>query len=436
MSKHLNLGLFIRAHGHHLAAWRSPGTPADAGVNLSHYRRIAQTAERGKLDFIFLADSVGVRASEQPMDAFRRSAHIAHFEPITLLSALSGATERIGLAATASTTYNEPYSIARQFASLDLLSEGRAAWNVVTSNGIGEAANFGRDPHLEHALRYHRAEEFLDVVKALWDSWEDDAFIWDKKSGLVFDPDKLHMPHHNGEHFSVRGPLNVSRPPQGHPVIIQAGGSGPGRDLAARTAEVIFAVHANLGDAQTFYSDIKERVQRAGRSPGHLKVMPGLCPIVGSSRAHAQERYEALQELLDPGLAVSQVSNLLDMDLSGYPLDGPVPELTGTTASKTRLKLLTDVARQEGLTLLQLARRISGTRGHYQLIGTAADIADEMQAWFEGSAADGFTIMPADLPHGLDEFIDGVVPELQRRGLFRTEYAGRTLREHLDLPRP
>ncbi|MEC5386421.1 LLM class flavin-dependent oxidoreductase [Uliginosibacterium sp. H3] len=436
-AKQLALGLFIRAHGHHLAAWKQPNVPNEAGLTLAHYRNIVTTAERAKLDFVFLADSMGVRASVQPDAAFERTPHLTHFEPITLLSALATFTQHIGLVATASTTYYEPFHVARLFASLDYLSGGRAAWNVVTSNGVGEAENFSAQAHPKHDARYARAIEFLDVVKKLWDSWEDDAFTWNENSGVVFDKSKLHQPNHVGEHFSVAGPLNVSRPPQGHPIIVQAGGSGPGIELAALTADVVFAVHPTLADGQAFYSKLKGRLSDAGRDPASLKIMPGIFPVVGRSRAEADEKYAQLQESLDPVLAISQLSNLLDgVDLSGYPLDGPVPDLPGTNASVTRLKVLRETAERDGLNLLQLAQRIAGSRGHHQVFGTAADIADRMEEWFHKEAADGFNLLPATLPGGLEDFAELVVPELQRRGLFRTEYSGASLRENLGLSRP
>ncbi|CAN5409886.1 LLM class flavin-dependent oxidoreductase [soil metagenome] len=435
--RQLALGLFVRAHGHHLAAWKQPDVPFEAGLTLSHYQRIAATAERARLDFMFLADSMGVRASVQPPEAYARTPHLTHFEPITLLSALAATTSHLGLVATASTTYYEPYHVARLFASLDHLSNGRAAWNVVTSNGVGEAENFTADGHPKHDARYSRAVEFLEVVNKLWDSWEDESFLWDTASGIVMDTDRVHPPKHRGEHFTVAGPLNVSRAPQGHPIVVQAGGSGPGMDLAAKTADVVFAVHPSLADGQRFYSDLKGRTANAGRDPDTIKIMPGIFPVVGRSRAEADEKYARLQEQLDPVLAIAQLSNLLDgVDLSPYPLHGPMPVLPGTNASLTRMKALRETAERDNLTLLQLAQRIAGSRGHHQVFGTAADIADRMEEWFTKEAADGFNVLPATLPGGFDDFTELVVPELQRRGLFRTEYSGNTLRDHLGLAKP
>lgn len=435
--RRLALGLFVRPHGHHLAAWRAPGTPAGRELDPHYFRWIARRAEEARFDFVFLADSMGVRASRQPDEAFRRTGHVAHFEPITLLSALAGATERIGLIATASTTYYEPFHIARLFGSLDHLSGGRAGWNIVTSNGIGEAENFGRARHPDREARYRRAHEVLAVVKRLWDSWEDDAFVWDKASGVAFDLAKLHRADHVGEHFSVRGPLNLPRPPQGYPVLVQAGGSEEGRDFAAATAEVIFSVQTEIEPAQAFYRDIKQRAAELGRDPRQLLVMPGLCPVIGRSRAEAREKHERLQALLDPELGISMVSNLLDgVDLSACPRNEPLPPVATTNASRMRLDALMRMSEQEGLTLADLARRVAGTRGHHQVFGTPSDIADRIEKWLEADAADGFNVMPAQLPDDLEAFRTLVMPELQRRGLLPSTYSGSTLREHLGLRRP
>lgn len=423
--------------GHHVAAWRHPDAQADGGLNFQHYRQIAQTAERGKFDMIFLADNLAVRNWDQKTEALSRSGHLVHFEPLTLLSALSVVTERLGLVATASTTYNEPFHIARKFASLDHLSGGRAGWNVVTSATEAEAQNFNRDKHMEHTLRYERAREFVDVVTKLWDSWDDDAFLRDKESGVYFAPDKLHIPNHEGKHFSVRGPLNVARPTQGYPVIIQAGASQDGQEFAAQTAEVIFTAQQTLAEAQAFYSDVKGRLAKYGRSPDHLKIMPGVFPVIGKTEQEALDKYEQLQELIDPQVGLALLSGLVGgVDLSGYPLDGALPDLPDTNLHKSRLKLVSDLARRENLTIRQLYLSIAGGRGHRTILGTPEQIASQLEDWFVNAGADGFNIMPPYLPGGLDEFVDLVVPELQRRGLFRTEYEGSTLRENLGLPRP
>lgn len=434
--KQLRLGAFLMSSGHHLAAWRYPDARADGGLSFEHFKQVAQTAERGKFDMIFFADGVAVR-DRGNIEALSRAGHVAHFEPLTLLSALSVVTERIGLAATVSTTYNEPYHLARKFASLDYLSGGRAAWNLVTSATNAEAQNFNRDKHPDHTPRYQRAREFVEVATKLWDSWEDDAFLRDKESGLYFDPDKLHIPNHKGEHFSVKGPLNVARPPQGYPVVIQAGSSEDGKNLAAQTAEVIFTAQQTLEDAQAFYADVKGRLAQYGRSPEHLKIMPGIFPVIGRTEQEAKEKFEQLQELIHPSVGLGLLSGLVGgVNLSNYSLDEPLPNLPDTELAKSRLKLVKDLAQREQLTIRQLYLAIAGARGHRQIVGTPEYIADQLEEWFINEGADGFNIMPPYLPGGLDEFVDLVIPELQRRELFRTEYEGRTLRENLGLPRP
>jgi N-acetyl-S-(2-succino)cysteine monooxygenase len=431
----LRLGAFLMATGHHVAAWRHPQAQADGGVNLRHYAAIARTAERAGFDMMFLADSAAVWDASP--EALSRMARADHFEPLTLLSAIAAVTERIGLVATVTTTYNEPYHVARKFASLDLLSGGRSGWNLVTSANEAEAYNFGRDQHVLHADRYDRAREFAEVVTGLWDSWEDDAFLRDKESGRYFRPEKLHVLNHVGKHFRVRGPLNVARSPQGRPVLVQAGSSEAGKDLAAETAEVVFTAHQTLADAKAFYADLKGRMARYGRDPDHLKVMPGIFPVIGRIEAEAEAKYEEIQSLIHPEVGLSLLAGMLGhVDLSGYPVDGPLPELPETNAGKSRQALLVDLARREGLTIRQLYLRIAGARGHRQIRGTPTQIADQLQEWFEEGAADGFNIMPPYLPGGLDDFVELVIPELQRRGLFRTAYEGRTLRENLGLPRP
>jgi alkanesulfonate monooxygenase len=436
--KQLKLGAFLPGSGHHVAAWRHPKAQADGGLNLKHYQQLAQTAERGKFDMLFLADGVAVLDRGLGTEALSRSGlFVVHFEPLTLLSALATTTEHIGLVATASTTYNEPFHLARKFASLDHLSGGRAGWNVVTSSTEAEALNFNREKHVEHTLRYERAHEFLQVTKKLWDSWDDDAFLRDKASGIFFDANKLHIPHHKGDHFSVRGPLNVARPPQGYPVIVQAGSSEDGKNLAAQTAEVIFTAQQTLAEAQAFYADVKGRMVQYGRNPDHLKIMPGIFPVIGQTEQEAQEKFEQIQELIHPSVGLSLLTGMIgDVDLSAYPVDGPIPELPETNGNRSRQQLLIELARRENLTIRQLYLRIAGARGHRQILGTPEQIADQLEDWFIHNGADGFNIMPPWLPGGLDEFVDWVIPELQRRGLFRTEYEGRTLRENLGLPRP
>ncbi|GLC92633.1 monooxygenase [Cupriavidus sp. TA19] len=433
----IRLGAFLYPSGHHIAAWRHPDAKADAGIDFRHYVELAQAAEAAKFDLVFLADGVGTRGDD--VEFLSRTAHSyqAQFEPITLLSALAAVTSRIGLVGTASTSFNEPYHIARKFASLDHISGGRAGWNLVTSSSAHEARNFNRDDHFDHADRYGRAEEFVDVVTGLWDSWEDDAFVRDKAAGRFYDPARRHVLGHKGAHFSVQGPLNVARAPQGHPVVVQAGSSEAGKELAARSGEAVFTAQQTLDDAIAFYADLKGRLPRYGRSADDLKILPGVFPVVGHSESEAREKFEQLQSLIDPVVGLALVAGLSGgFDLSGYPLDGPIPELPPTNASKSRQRLLIDLARREQLTIRQLYQRVAGARGHWQLVGTPAQIADELEARFLGYGADGYNIMSPLLPGGLTDFIALVLPELRRRGLFREEYTGTTLREHLGLARP
>ncbi|TSJ60218.1 LLM class flavin-dependent oxidoreductase [Starkeya sp. 3C] len=433
--RQMKLGLFMMAPGHHIAAWRQKDAQADLGANFRAYAQLARQAEAAKFDMIFLDDVVAVK--DISADTGTRVARVAYFEPTTLLSGLAAVTERIGLVATASTTYSEPYALARRFASLDLISEGRAGWNLVTSNTEAEAKNFGSAGHPRHDHRYDRADEFIDVVLGLWNSFADDAFRRDKESGIYFDHEKLRVLNHRGRHFSVRGPLNVARSPQGHTVIVQAGSSEPGKELAARTAEVVFTAQQTLADAQAFYADLKGRLARYGRREDQLKIMPGIFPVVGRTRAEAQAKFDELQELIHPAVGINLLSAMIgDFDLSQYPPDGPVPELPETNGGKSRQHLLFDLARKENLTIGQLARRIAGARGHWQVVGTAGDIADLLEERFLNGGADGFNIMPPTLPGGLTDFATLVLPELRRRGLFRTEYEGTTLREHLGLDVP
>jgi FMN-dependent oxidoreductase (nitrilotriacetate monooxygenase family) len=436
-SGHLRLGAFLYPTGHHVAAWRHPHAAADAGSNFRHYVQLAQAAEAAKFDLVFLADGSGTRGDN--VDFLSRTAHsyVAQFEPITLLSALAAVTERIGLVGTASTTFNEPYHIARKFASLDHISGGRAGWNLVTSSSEHEAKNFNFDEHLAHATRYARATEFADVVSGLWDSWDEDAFVRDKAAGRFFDPSKRHVLNHRGEFFNVRGPLNVARAPQGHPVVVQAGSSEAGKALAARTAEVIFTAQQTTADAVAFYADVKGRLAQYGREPDDLKIMPGVMPIVGRTESEAREKFDELQALIDPAVGLAMVSTLTGgFDLSGYPLDGPIPELPETNASKSRQALTLELARRENLTIRDLYLRIAGARGHWQIVGTPEQIADALEERFVSYGADGYNVMPALLPDTLNDFIELVLPELRRRGLFRDEYEGRTLRENLGLKRP
>lgn len=433
----MKLGAFLYPTGYHVAAWRHPEVPADAGVNFAHFAALARTAERGRFDFLFLADSVAMRGTDLPALSRTAIRYVAQFEPLTLLSALAPVTEHIGLIASATTTYNEPYHLARKFASLDHISGGRAGWNLVTSQNECEAQNFGLPAHPSHAERYRRAREFAEVVKGLWDSWEPDAFPRDKESGLYFDPEKLHVLDHEGRYFKVRGPLNVPRSPQGHPVIVQAGSSRAGKELAAETGEVIFTAQQTLAGARDFRDDVRERAESYGRSPDEILVLVGVFPFVGRTRHEAEDRYQQLQSLIDPTVGLSLLSGLLaDVDLSAYPLDGPLPELPATNAGKSRQQLLIETARRDNLTLRELYLRVAGSRGHWQIVGTPRQIVDRLQEWYTGGAADGFIVMAPHLPGGLEDFVEWVIPELRRRDLFRTEYQGRTLREHLSLRRP
>lgn len=419
--RQLRLTAFLMRYGHHVAAWRHPDTDL-AAPPFDVFRKAAQNAERACLDAVFLADSVALTGAPS-------------LEPLTMLSALAAVTSRIGLVATATTTYNEPYTVARQFASLDSISNGRAGWNLVTSDNAAEAANFGREQHVGHADRYARAREFQQVAAGLWDSWGEGAFVNDKAGGVLLDPAQVRRLDHRGAHFAVAGPLNVPPSPQGRPVVVQAGSSEAGRELAAATADVVFTAHPSLAPAQAFYRDMKARVARHGRSPDSLLVMPGLFAVVGASAQEAQDKFGALQELIEPKAGLALLGRMIgNFDLSGYPLDGPLPDLPLTDdGQRSRQQLLTQLAQGENLTIRQLYQRIAGGRGHFTVIGTAAQIADGIQQWFENEAADGFNLMPPALPGGLDDLLTHVVPELQRRGLFRTAYTGATLRSHLGL---
>ncbi len=428
--RELHLNAFIHGTGHHEASWRHRDVDPLAEQDIAHYLTIAKTAERGKLDSLFLADGLAISSNIQ-YNAY------SSFEPLTLLSALATATERIGLIATASTTYNQPYSLARAFASVDRISSGRAGWNIVTSAGQGEAKNFNLADRPAHALRYERAHEFLDTAKALWDSWADDAVVADQTTGIYSDPDKIHEINHHGNHFQVKGPLNLPRPVQGHPLLVQAGSSEAGKEFAARHAEAVFTAHLSVESAREFYAELKGRLGAFGRSRDELLILPGISAYIGETEQEAQEKYDYLNSLANPDYGVHQLSQQLDFDLSGYPLDEQLPELpAGTDGAQSRKKLIVDVARKESLTIRELTEKLAGARGHFTFVGTPSQVADEIELWFSTGAADGFNIMPPTFPGGLDDFVDKVVPLLQERGLFRTEYTGQTLREHYGLARP
>ena len=432
-TRQLRLGAFVRPVSIHTAAWRYPGGMPDANFNFQHLKRFAQTLERGKFDAFFMADHLALL--NMPMSALMRSATVTSFDPPTLLPALAVVTERLGLIATASTTFDQPYHIARRFASLDHLSGGRAGWNVVTTSNPDAALNFGLDEHMDHDERYRRAREFIDVVTGLWDSWADDAFIRDVETGIYFDPDRLHTLHHKGEFLSVRGPLNVARPIQGWPVIVQAGASDAGRQLAAETAEMIFAAGGALADAKRFYADVKSRMEKVGRNRDHLKILPGALVVVGDTVEEARRKRAHLDSLVHYDSAIASLSIALGTDASRFDPDGPLPDIPETNQSKSGRERAILLAQRENLTVRQLAQRLGGYGG-MAFVGTPATIADTMEQWLVEEGSDGFNVMFPYLPAGLDDFVDRVVPELQRRGIFRRDYEGRTLRENLGLPRP
>ena len=431
--RQLRLGAFMRPVSIHTAAWRYPGGTPDANFNLKAITGFAQTLERGRFDAFFMADHLAVL--NMPMDALKRSATVTSFDPLTLLPALAMVTEHLGLIATASTTFEPAYTIARRFASLDHISGGRAAWNLVTTSNPDAALNFGMEEHMAHGDRYARAREIVDVVTGLWDSWADDAFIRDADSGIYFDTDKMHVLDHKGEYLSVRGPLNIARPIQGWPVIVQAGASEAGHQLAAETAEVIFAATPTLADGKAFYADVKGRMDKLGRPRDHLKVLPGAFVVVGDTADEAKEKRALLDSLVHYDSGIASLSIALGHDASKFDPDGPLPEIPESNASKSGRERVIALAEREGLSVRQLAGRLGGYSG-LAMVGTATMIADQMQEWLEQEGSDGFNVMFPYLPGGLDDFVDKVVPELQRRGLFRREYEGTTLRDNLGLPRP
>jgi FMN-dependent oxidoreductase (nitrilotriacetate monooxygenase family) len=432
-SRQLRLNAFMRPATIHTGAWRYPGAFADANFNFAHIKRFAQTLERGRFDAFFMADHLAVL--NMPLEALKRSHTVTSYEPFTLLSALAGVTEHLGLVATGSTTFDAPYHVARRFASLDHISGGRAGWNIVTTSNPDAARNFGLTDHMEHGERYARAREFYDVVTGLWDSWADDAFIRDVENGIYFDPDKLHVLDHKGKYLSVRGPLNIARPVQGWPVIVQAGASDAGRQLAAETAEMVFTAQNDLAAGREFYADVKRRAEKAGRSRDHLKIMPACMVVVGETIEEARAKRARLDGLVHYANAIASLSIALGHDASKFDPDAPLPEVPESNASKSGRQRAIDLARREKLTVRQLAQRLGGYSG-LALVGTPKSIADEMEEWLATEGSDGFTIMFPYLPGGLDDFVERAVPELQRRGLFRREYEGRTLRENLGLPRP
>ncbi|HLY88123.1 MAG TPA: LLM class flavin-dependent oxidoreductase [Acetobacteraceae bacterium] len=438
--RQLHLGGFFSTPGNHLAGWRHPHAVPTADMDFRLYAHITQVVERAKFDTIFFQDTAAVNGSRAMArgDMTRtRISRIVKLEPTTLLCALAAVTSHIGLIATATTTYNEPYNIARRFMSIDHISEGRAGWNLVTSQIEDEAQNFGYAEHVDHAKRYARAAEFYDVVVGLWDSWEDAALLRDKARGIYMDRDKVHFLDHEGEHFKVRGPLNITRSAQGWPVVAQAGSSEAGRELAAKTADVVFTAQTQIDEARVFYADVKARAARYGRSAEDIVIMPGITPVLGATMAEARERYEELQALLPDDLALQSMSHISGgLDLSKFPLDGPLPDLPPSNAAKARQALVVKTAREQNMTLRQIARHTAAAMGHRVLVGTAEYIADELEGWLKADAADGFNVICNHYPKPLEDFCQMVVPELQRRGVFRTEYEGTTLREHLGLRVP
>lgn len=433
--RRIKLTAFCHPPGH----WRMPGA-APTDMDFEENVRLAQSAERGLFDMLFYQDSAAVAPafylSGGKAEALAEAARCVRLEPLTMLAALATVTSRIGLVATATTTYNDPFSIARKFATIDHISKGRAGWNLVTSQNVDEAQNFSRDAHLDHALRYERAEEFYDVVAGLWDSWDDDAIIRDHATGQYIRPSGLHVLGHKGKHFQVHGPLNVARPVQGHPIVAQAGSSEPGRELAARSADVVFTAQVSVPEAQAFYADVKGRMARYGRAPDDLKIMPGIRFVLGRTQAEAQDRYDEMVAGASDEGALASIQRLAgDLDLRQFDLDGPLPPLPPSNAAKARQAMMIELARRESLSIRQLARRFTFSLGHLVFVGTPLGLADMMQEWFEARAADGFTMLSPWYPGPIEEVADQVVPELQSRGLFRTAYEGATLRENLGVPR-
>ena len=435
-ARQMKLAAFLsRDSSYHLAGWRHPEAYADGGINVQCWIEAARILEDAKFDMLFIADGISSTGVNH-MESLSQSSRATGFEPLTLLSALSSVTTHLGLAATVPTTWCEPYIVARMTASLDHLSSGRAGWNLVTGRNSEDAKNFGRESHYTYADRYDRAEEFIDVVNGLWDSYDDDALLMNKETGRFFDPAKVHFLNHKGKHFSVRGPLSMTRPPQGHPVVIQAGDSEPARELAARTADAMFTAQITVEAARTFYADVKGRMAKFGRSPDELKILPGVNLYVGRTQQEADEKFDRLVSLIPAGYAIQQLSvQLGGVDLSGYAPDGPMPQVEATLSRGNPTKWLA-FAKEENLTLLQTALRAAASKSHWVLKGTPVDVADQMEHWFNTGACDGFNLLPPVAPTDVKDFIELVLPELRKRGLFRTEYEGKTLRENLGLARP
>ncbi|CAN7143769.1 LLM class flavin-dependent oxidoreductase [Mesorhizobium amorphae] len=432
----MKLGLYLTGAGYHESAWRDPSVPTDCGLDVDQYTHLTALAEGAAFHFVFLADSQGIISDHT---AVARTSGNADFEPITLLSALSSRTQDIGLVATATATYYQPYHVARLFASLDHLSRGRAAWNIVTSASNVEAQNFGEKELPDHDTRYARAREFVEVAKGLWDTWQDDAFIRDKQTGIYADIAKLHLLDHRGNHFSVRGPLNIARPPQGYPVLVQAGASGAGIAFAAEVGEVVFTAEPSLENGKQYYKTLKEKARALGREENQVLVMPGIVPIVGTTKQEASEKLKKLQANTHIDVLIGQAQLWLGsvIDLRSVNLDALVPDkLPPTNFIQSRQKLLVDLAARQKFTWRQLIRLVSDSRGHLLVVGTPDEIANTMIDVFDQHAADGFNVLPATAPSGFKDFVELVIPELRQRGKFRSKYSGQTLRENLGLRRP
>jgi len=428
MPRQMHLGSLSHGVGGHVAGWRMPGAETHK-ERFEPIARAVQTAERSKFDFVFFADAVNTGADAAP-------SFVVRFEPLTLLGALSAVTDRIGLVATVSTTYSEPYNVARALASLDHLSQGRIGWNVVTGSSPDAAANFSENAHPSHAERYAMAAEYIAVARGLWDSWEDDAVVADKRSGLFIDTTKMHVLNHAGSYFNVRGPLNASRPPQGYPVIFQAGASERGLELAGAAAEVVLATQSFQEDAIAFASRLRDHAQAAGRPRGSIRIILGVSAIVGDTEREARDLVAALGAMVEPVTAMRVLSDRLGVDLSQYDLDGPVPELPPSTMMRGHARVLQSIAKRGHLSLRQLRDYAAVSSGHRVLIGSAEQIASDLEAWFKSGACDGFAIMTPYSPQPFERFVDQVVPILVDRDLFRKDYEGVTLRDHLCLERP
>jgi N-acetyl-S-(2-succino)cysteine monooxygenase len=437
--RRLHFGAFMNLPGCHPTGWRHPDAVPEVDLGFKHLVAMAKMAERGKLDAMFFQDTSAVLRSggldgRPPFDP--RSGRQVHIEPVTAIAGLAAVTSRVGLISTCTTSYNEPYNVARRFLTIDHISGGRAGWNLVTSQIEDEALNFGRDKHFEHGYRYERASEFHDVVVGLWDSWEDDAFPRDKESGVWFDHTKMHIINHDGKHFRVRGPLNVSRSPQGRPVVAQAGSSDTGMELAARTADLVFTAQTSIPDGRAFCADMRARAVRYGRGPDDIRILPGIMPVVGRTRAEAEDKYAVLQGLVDDSVGLRSLARLCGtLDIYQYPPDGPLPELPPSNAARARQQMVIGWGR-EGKTIREIGRILGMSMGHRVLWGTPQSMADDMQEWLEAGACDGFNLLFPFYPLPLEEFVTLVVPELQRRGIFRSEYESATLRGNIGVPIP